>query len=737
MRRLFSGIGSKIILPYLLLTLIVAGIGAFIIVNLVTGTLQERFNNQLLDAGRVVAESMVAYEEDRLAALRQVTFTEGVAEAVAADDPVTLAALVPQIIANGPTDAVILLDSNGRQIFSWQRFDAALLEEVGTMADLSQVTDVQRVLTREIDVYGDKRAFLAETAHGPMLYTVGPIYLEGEVAGAVVVGTDVRKMAVGLTQSAVARVTLYDQRGQVIGTTLGDGREEINQLLQEPPTQYATVLRLLQESPDRYRVVSENAALQVPLRQVEVLNQDYQLAFGDWRLRNESYGLFSVALPSNFIVNTAATSRNLLNVVFTIATIAVILIGYWVAQLIVKPLNRLVAVTTAVTEGDLEQRTGIRRNDEIGTLALSFDTMTGRLDERNQELIIQKSELAAILHSIADGVVVLDNEDNIVNSNPAAEQLLSDLSAGFSQGALRELINTHVFETQSGLSEQTRRYEMNGRVLSASSAAVFTPEGAQLGTVMVLRDITREAEAENLKDDFITGMSHELRTPLTVVKVYTDLLRRSANGHLQGQQAFYLDKIVKASNELEDHIQKMINISEIQAGTLSLRKETLSFANLVRLVTDNWRPQIESKGLTLIVQIPAEDTAMTTAVHGDAARLQWALNNLLSNAHNYTEAGTVQVIVYRRQNMVCLDVLDTGIGIAGADQSYIFDRFFRARNEKNFSERGIGLGLFIARELIKLHGGDMTVESKVGIGSTFHCELPLAVGETAVTEALV
>ncbi|HUM68921.1 MAG TPA: HAMP domain-containing protein, partial [Chloroflexota bacterium] len=457
MSRLFSGIGSKIILPYLLLTLIVAGIGAFIVVNLVTGTLQERFNNQLLDAGRVVAESMVGYEADRLTVLRQVAFTEGVPESIAANDRQTLAEVVPQIIVNSPADAVVLLDMNGRELFSWQRFNTNQGDSL--QADFSQIADVQLVLAGYEDEFGDKRAFVAETANGPMLFTVGPVFLDDEQVGTVLVGADVRKLVIALTQIAVARVTLYDQDGRVVATTLGDGREAIADLVQESPAQYTAVLQLLQESPGQYQVVAENAALKVPLRQLEILNQQYQLAFGDWRLRNASYGLFSVALPRNFIVNAAATSRDLLNIVFTAATIGVILIGFWVARRIVRPLNRLVDVTTAVTEGDLNQRTGIRRKDEIGTLATTFDAMTERLDERTQQLVAQKSELAAILQSIADGVIVLDNEDNIVTSNPAAQQLLSDLSEGFSTGVLNEWLSGQLPHAPTTPGEQVRRYE--------------------------------------------------------------------------------------------------------------------------------------------------------------------------------------------------------------------------------------------------------------------------------------
>ncbi len=730
MKRLFSGIGSKIIFPYLLLTLIVAGIGAFIVVNLVTGTLHERFNNQLLDSGRVVAESMVGYEEDRLAVLRQVAHTEGVAESLAIRDVQQLQLLIPQIIVNSPTDAVIMLDRNGRTQFTWDR--SANSEPGATYANLnfSPIEHVQFVLSGFADAYGDKRAILVETPSGHTLFTVGPVLLDDKVVGAAMVGTAVRKMVIGLTENAVARVTLYSHNGQVIATTLGDGRGNISDLLEEPAGQYTAVLNLLAESSNRYQVVAENAETNVPLRRLEVLNQDYQLAFGDWRLRNESFGLFSVALPSNFIVNAAATSRNSLNLVFTIATVSVIMIGFLVARSIARPLNRLVDVTTDVTEGNLQQRTGILRNDEIGTLALSFDTMTERLNERNRQLVAQKSELAAILQSIADGVIMLDNENNIVNSNPAAQKMIADITGEFSPASLQKVLAASSTNTSVEGGEPTRRYDMNGRVLSASSAPVKTPEGSPLGTVMVLRDITRAAEAEDLKDDFITGMSHELRTPLTIVKLYTNLLKRSANGLLQEEQAAYLEKISKGSDELEEHIQKMISISEIQAGTLHLKQSELSFTAFIDELANEWRNKIEAKEITFIVQMPKTTLPML----GDASRLHWAIANLLENALTYTAPkGSIQLTVQNDAANVYLRVADSGIGIAHGDQPFIFERFFRAKNDLNYNERGIGLGLYITREIVELHGGCIIMESKVGVGSTFTCQLPLLV-ETAVTK---
>ena len=712
----FSGIGPKIILPYLLLTLIVAAAGAFIVVNLVTSSLQERFNNQLLDAGRIVSESMVAQESERLAILRQIAFTDGVAQNLANLDEAGLASLVPQIMGNTELDTAVLLDQNGNVIYGWHRDSTAPNNTAFNNTNLSQFPDVRLVLDGYIDDIGDKRAMLAETPYGAMILTVGPILSEGEQVGAILIGSDLENVVFDLTQNAVARVTLYDVDGNVIATTIGDGSEESIAILQESSSLYTTVLALLQESPAQVQVVNQNAATNVPLRDIEILNQQYELAFGDWRLRNQSFGLFSVSLPRNFIVNAAATSRNWLNVVFIIATISVCTIGYLTARQIVKPINKLVDTTTAVADGNLNQRTGIRSNDEIGELASSFDVMTERLAEHNQQLIAQKSELSAILQSIADAVIVFDTKHNIVNSNPAAQLLLSDLDKvddsepNPAQKLLEEALT----------SARPTRFEIGNRVVSGSSAKVQTPEGNQLGTVMVLRDITKEAEAEDLKNAFITSISHELRTPLTVVKVYADLMQRTSTDETDPRHLSYMEKIGKASGELEQHIEKLINISELQAGTLNIKKSPLALNHLINDLFTEWQSKMEKRDLQFNLDLPQE----IMWVNADAKNLHWALDNLLNNAHNYTpENGTINLSLYQRDGEAIVEVKDSGIGIASADQDYIFAGFFRSENDVNYVERGIGLGLFISRSILELHNGRIWVNSQLGEGSIFSCAL--------------
>ncbi len=262
--------------------------------------------------------------------------------------------------------------------------------------------------------------------------------------------------------------------------------------------------------------------------------------------------------------------------------------------------------------------------------------------------------------------------------------------------------------------------------MSATVAPVQTPEGKQVGSVVVLRDVTRETEVENLKEAFITSVSHELRTPLTIIKLYADLVQRTANGSMPDSQKQYIEKINSASGDLEQHIEKLISISELQAGTLNLKQEEVDFTALVQTVCAAWQERMRSKTLEFSWQLPEE----ALLVEGDGPRLRWALDNLLSNAYNYTlEEGSVQVRLFRDGAEARLDVVDTGVGIAPADQELLFTRFFRAEIESNYSKRGIGLGLYITHTILELHDGRIQVDSQLGQGSTFSCTLPLVIDD--------
>ena len=733
------GLGTKIILPYFLLTLIVASVGAFVITNLVASSLEERITNQLVDAGQIVAEGMVRHEDQRLQTLRTVIGTTGIPTAVAAADSATLGELAPQIIINSNTDAVVLLDMNGVEVYGWQRVDASNSAEGVTRSgtDFSGVDAVQKALRNEEDASGNRQVFITETETGLMLYTVSPLFFQGEQVGVAMVGTYSRRMMLELTLNAVARVTLYDVEGNVLDTSLGGGEVGITALYQDNPNVFNNVITALAESPEQYALVANANSNQVPLRRLDVLDQRYVLAFGDWQLRGQSFGMYSVALPSNFIVSTVAVSRQQFTAIFTLAMVAVFVGGFIITRRITDPIHHLVDTAVAVADGDLQRRSNIRANDEIGLLSRSFDRMTAALAEQNQTLDEQRSQLRAILDSIVDGIIVLDTKDNIRSVNPAAEKLLADLAQDFFSGPIRELSqasNGSHADTPSEIAQvgdllampkntqQPRRYQLGNRFLSALSAPVWDKNDEPLGTVIVMRDITQEVESDNLKSAFITSISHELRTPLTVIKAYTNLMQTRLNGHADEYQKQFIHYISKGSEELEHHIDQLIRISELEAGTISMNMAQVNVQSLVDSAITRWQDRFAQKNIRLESSVPETDLW----VQADMEHLGRAIENLLSNALTYTpEGGHVELCLGEENGRMHLDVLDNGIGIATADQPHLFNRFFRANNNINFAARGVGLGLYITRTVIEMHGGLVHVTSELGVGSTFSIELPL------------
>ena len=732
-KQIAASIGAKIILPYFILTLLVAAAGAYIVTTLVASTVTERFENQLLDAGRIVAENIVIDEEARLKVLRTIATTEGVPEALAVGDVETLTSRVEAIAINEGATAVSVVNLEALEVVGWRQSPDQTVSVPSANADFSPYADVQRVLAGQADDFSDRRVFLAEVSSELMLFTVAPVILNNDIVGAVIVGTNLQQLAIDLSEMSLARITLYDQEGWVLATALGGDLADgtIPDSIEGSPEQYAVVLERLRESPEQVDVIIANEDEQVLLRRTEVLNQEYLLAYGNWRLRGQSFGLFSVALPTNFITRTVTTNQTLLTIMFFVATLAVFLVGIILARRITKPLKRLVFVSTAVAQGDLNQSTEIERNDEIGVLAHSFDIMTRRLAERNRQLVEQASKLEAILNSISDAVIVFDNDNQIVVANPAAEKLLkhltyhSDTPATYLQSSNSNIQSGLRVDTLMALETtavNTTRFRVGGRIFGISASPFKTPAGTELGRVIVLHDVTRQAEAEQLKDGFITSISHELRTPLTSMKGYIHLLSSKNSANLTEQQTKFIEIIQNSTELLATHVNKLIDITSIQDGSLKLNKRRESLTEIVSHQTNEWRKQMESKGL--VFQVDLDEDSLWVII--DRIRLDWAIDNILRNAYQYTlKDGKVIVRLFPQNGHACLTIRDTGVGISAVDQPYIFSRFYRAQNELTLGVPGLGIELFIAKSIVEAHNGQIWVESELGQGSLFGIDLSL------------
>ena len=710
-------IRNKIVLPYLILTLIVAVIGTYVVVTLVASSLDERLTNQLLEAGRVVSDSLARREMDHLESARSIAFTVGLAEAVQAGDRDGVIALAQPAAAVRGVESLIIIDENGQEVMHMLQHTDGSFEFVEGQFDTSALWIVQALLDAGDPNGLPKRALAKYPADQRYTYfTAIPIGLENNMVGVTVVGTSFETLLPAFKITAVADVVIYLDGGRAVDTTFTLGAQEADT---------ATVLDELSTTPALYESALYSSDVTIG-ENVRIRGRWYRLAHGPLRVGNDTLGVFAVVLPSQFIVQAGATSRNTYALIFSAATGGVILIGYLISQRITRPLNRLVRTSQAVADGNLEQRTGIVSRDEIGMLAETFDEMTGRLSERTRALEEAIGRMRAILSSIGDGVVLEDLEGKLNPLNAAAETLLEEMAENFTLGPLRELSvegydQSADFQPSPWLLER-RRFQVGKKVISAHSAAVRTDSGEHLGTVIVLRDVTAEAEAERLKDAFITHVSHELRTPLTAIKGYSELLVVTAKDALDEEQLGFLETISRHTDNLVAMINELLDFSEMEAGgKLGLRQRPVLLTALVEEIAEELRPLISEKGLTLHVKTPAD----LPLVDADTRRLRWAVINIVRNAWQYTPVGgSVTLRLSEHNGKVVLDVTDTGIGISPENQQHLFSRFYRVTNVTAYDVRGLGLGLYVTRAIVEAHGGNIQVFSKEGVGSTFSVILP-------------
>lgn len=368
--------------------------------------------------------------------------------------------------------------------------------------------------------------------------------------------------------------------------------------------------------------------------------------------------------------------------------------------------------------------------------------------ERLGTMLRQQREEAsrneAILRSITDGVLVNDTEGRVILMNAAAERILEARAAaalgqdvrnffGAAEPEGREravrAVNEMLAPAGGGEPRSTQtQLEISGRIISTTIAPVLTERRELLGLVTVLRDITREVQADRAKSEFVSTVSHELRTPMTAIKGYTDLLALGAVGELNEAQERFLRIIQENANRLTALINDLLDISRIETGRIELSLGPVSIPELVQSVANSMRTQAEEKHLDLAYQV-AEDIP---AILGDKDRLTQVLMNLVGNAILYTDAGgRVEIRAERLDDALAVSVADTGIGIPPEDISKIFERFFRGESERIQQCQGTGLGLPIVKSFVEMHGGRIWVESEVGKGSTFTFTLPLRRPDTA------
>ncbi|GIK41446.1 MAG: hypothetical protein BroJett011_52790 [Chloroflexota bacterium] len=347
----------------------------------------------------------------------------------------------------------------------------------------------------------------------------------------------------------------------------------------------------------------------------------------------------------------------------------------------------------------------------------------------------ERAKLATVLSEIEEPVVVIAGRGDRITVANSAFRRAFDLGAIVAEGRpLAELIHNEplldlIASAPDIGSSHKREIPLNdGRVFYATLTPI--PE---VGRAVIMQDITYFKELDRLKSDFVSTVSHDLRAPLTSVKAYAQMLEMA--GDLNDQQTSFMNRIVKATDHIAALINDLLDLSRIEAG-IDLELSTLDLDRLAAEVVAEFQEAAGSKHQQLVYHSPGQPTPVV----GNGLRLKQVLSNLIGNALKYTpEGGRIQAVTQRSDTQVLLKVEDNGLGIPPADLPFVFDKFYRVKNEDRAEIQGTGLGLAICKSIIEKYGGSIWVESQYQQGSSFTFSLPLAAeagsGQTALNLA--
>ena len=438
--------------------------------------------------------------------------------------------------------------------------------------------------------------------------------------------------------------------------------------------------------------------------------------------QGQKIGVARVALPLTTVESSVNSEVLTIITAVVIAAILFILIAALIARMITKPVRQITKAAVGITAGNLGQQIEIRTNDEIGRLAHAFNEMSQNLKTTIAAIVDERGNLATVLTNLTDGVVMTDAEEKLLLTNPAAERLFNFKKENVNGHPLIEAVHDYeideiVKKCLSTTHEQTAQLETNGRFIRVIAVPITT--GRSYSTLILFQDLTELRNLQTMRRELIGNISHDLRTPIAGIKAMVETLQDTAIDDKQVALDF-LTRINGEVDRLTQMVTELTELSHIETGKAELRRVPTNLNYLIEEVVGQMRPQAESKPVT----ITTDFNSNLPVIKVDKDRIRQTLTNLVHNAIKFNNpGGKVTITTTFHNESAIVSMSDTGIGISKEDLPHIFERFYKA--DKARSQGGSGLGLAIAKHTIQAHGGNISVKSEEGKGTTITFDLPL------------
>ncbi len=524
-------------------------------------------------------------------------------------------------------------------------------------------------------------------------------------------------LADALAKSAQARVTFISRDGAV----LGDSDVDVTNLPHvENHASRPEVARAL--SGERGESSRLSTTTQQRLMYVAVPLQDGPVA------------VVRLAMALDAVDEAVARSRRAILIASALALVFAIVLSSIAAQRMSRVVRELTFVARRMTKGDLEVRSHVRGNDEVGELAHALDQLAGSLSATLAELKGERDLQGRILEGMQEGVLVVDEDGRVVLVNGALRAMLllgTDARGKLLLEAIRHAELEELLEraqTAPGVTQgELDLPGLQPRRLLVHAAALAGNRGEAGGLIAVFVDVTDLRRLESLRRDFVANVSHELRTPVTALLSATETLR---GGALRDPPAAtrFLDIVERNALRLQHLIEDLLELSRLDAHQYKLKTEKVDVGALFGIVLGMFRERADAKGVRLATRIEGG----LPAPEADGRALEQVLVNLVDNAVKYCPSGTTVTLAASTEDAaIKVSVEDTGPGIEAKHLPRLFERFYRVDKGRSRDVGGTGLGLSIVKHLAEAMGGEATAQSTPGKGSVFSVRLRHAAGASA------
>ncbi|MBO8154914.1 MAG: HAMP domain-containing protein [Bacillaceae bacterium] len=442
---------------------------------------------------------------------------------------------------------------------------------------------------------------------------------------------------------------------------------------------------------------------------------------------NDQTGAVFVYQSLDIVEETTSQTTKLILLAAGIAIVLTTFFAFFLSTRITSPLIKMRKAAKELAKGEFHTRVPVLTHDEIGELAITFNRMGRQLKYHIQALNQEKEQLSSILRSMADGVITLNRDGDILVSNPPADRFLH--SFHFDKGVQQEEYSGEIPEDLKKLLDQvitterevTSEINLQGRDYVMIMSPLYDKRYVR-GAVAVIRDMTEERQLDKLRKDFIANVSHELRTPISMLQGYSEAIVDDI-AETKEEKNDLARIIYDESLRIGRLVNELLDLARMEAGHIELNDEQVEIEPYVNRIANKFSKLAKDKGITLDTQFEL------SLAHGnfDPDRIEQVLTNLIDNAIRHTDqGGSVKLSVKTLDGQLQFSVKDSGSGIPEEDLPFVFERFYKAdksrKREKN--RKGTGLGLAIAKNIVEAHKGTIDVHSKMNEGTTFIFYLP-------------